>query len=59
VRDAAQIADFVPLYLTRGGKEIRRMSLLNAQLRDGDVLHLSIPANQLNKLWQMTEPFKG
>ncbi|MGD1849590.1 MAG: potassium channel family protein [Cyanophyceae cyanobacterium] len=59
VSEAAQSSDFVPLYLVRGNQEIRRILLLNARLRDGDVLHLSIPASKLAQLWQVTpHPFK-
>ncbi len=59
VSEAAQSSDFVPLYLVRGNQEIRRILLLNTRLRDGDVLHLSIPANKLAQLWQATpHPFK-
>ena len=59
VSEAAQSSDFVPLYLVRGSQEIRRALLLNTKLRDGDVLNLSIPANKLSQLWQVTpHPFK-
>ncbi|MEM9771701.1 MAG: NAD(P)-binding protein [Cyanobacteria bacterium P01_D01_bin.73] len=57
---AAQSSDFVPLYLVRGNQEIPRILLLNTKLRDGDVLHLSVPANKLAQLWQVTpHPFKN
>ena len=60
VSEAAQLSDFVPLYLVRGNQEMRRILLLNTKLRDGDVLHLSIPANKLTQLWQATShPFKN
>ena len=59
VSEAAQSSDFVPLYLMRGSQEIRRALLLNTKLRDGDILNLSIPANKLSQLWQVTpDPFK-
>ncbi|MGL5035823.1 MAG: potassium channel family protein, partial [Microcystaceae cyanobacterium] len=52
VKDAASLADFVPLYLERQEHTIHSWSLLAVSLRSGDVLYLTIPATKLDQLWR-------
>jgi Trk K+ transport system NAD-binding subunit len=50
VQDAAQEADFVPLYLERKGYTVHSWSLLQTTLVQGDVLYLTLTASGLEKL---------
>jgi voltage-gated potassium channel Kch len=52
VKDIAMLADFVPLYLETNGQRIHGWDLLTIDLSEGDVLYLTMPANQLYKLWR-------
>ncbi|MDJ1184368.1 potassium channel family protein [Roseofilum casamattae] len=53
VQEAAMQADFVPLYLeTTYGETIHSWKLLEATLTPGDVLYLTMPASQLDRLWR-------
>jgi Trk K+ transport system NAD-binding subunit len=55
VREAAMIADFVPLYIeTQTQNTIHGWDLLNLSLSAGDVLYLTMPANRLDQLWRTT-----
>lgn len=54
VKEAADKADFVPLYLETNGKSIHGWKLLNCCLSSGDVLYLTMPANRLERLWRTT-----
>jgi hypothetical protein len=69
VKDAATIADFVPLYIekqleARKGthtQTIHGWNLLNYCLSNCDVLYLTIPASKLAYLWKAkpVEPSKS
>lgn len=52
VKDIAMSADFVPLYVETNGQRIVGWDLLTTHLDEGDVLYLTMPANQLYKLWR-------
>ncbi|BCL34168.1 potassium channel family protein [Nostoc sp. MS1] len=52
VKDIAMVADFVPLYVETNGIRIQGWDLLATYLSEGDVLYLTMPANQLYKLWR-------
>ncbi|MDY6785337.1 MAG: NAD-binding protein [Cyanobacteriota bacterium] len=52
VRDAAEEADFVPLYVETRSGLIQGWELLKSPLRPGDVLYLTIPATRLDRLWR-------
>ncbi|ABA22466.1 TrkA-N [Trichormus variabilis ATCC 29413] len=52
VKDIAMSADFVPLYVEANGQRVHGWNLLATYLREGDVLYLTMPANQLYKLWR-------
>ncbi|AFY74506.1 K+ transport system, NAD-binding component [Synechococcus sp. PCC 7502] len=61
VKDAAMIADFVPLYIETnietkniktGSQTIHGWDLLEFCLSNHDVLYLTIPANKLEYLWK-------
>ncbi|MGB3293034.1 MAG: NAD-binding protein [Phormidesmis sp.] len=46
-------ADLVPLYLqTSQQRELHGWDLLEARLKPGDVLHLTIPAKNIERLWR-------
>lgn len=46
-------ADLVPLYLqTSQQQQLHGWDLLKARLKPGDVLHLTIPAKNIERLWQ-------
>jgi len=45
-------ADLVPLYLQSGRQSVYGWELLNATLLPGDVLHLTIPAKNIERLWR-------
>lgn len=52
VRDIAESADFVPLYLERSGETHHGWDLLRMVLEPSDVLYLTIPAMGLEQLWR-------
>lgn len=54
VKDAAMKADFVPLYIESHGQKIHGWDLLDFLLTSGDILYLTMPANRLSQLWQIT-----
>lgn len=47
-------ADLVPLYLQTNHQSIHGWNLLKAILNPGDVLHLTIPAQNIERLWRTT-----
>lgn len=52
IKTAAKHLDFVPLYLETASQErINGWELLEVSLQEGDVLYLTIPATELQKLW--------
>ncbi|MGK7945832.1 MAG: NAD-binding protein [Microcystaceae cyanobacterium] len=55
VQDAAQEADFVPLYLERNGYTIHSWQLLQTTLVEEDVLYLTLTASGLEQLWRVEE----
>ena len=50
VKNAAIESDSVPLFLERGKKKIRGRDLLETQLNSGDILYLTLPATNLDRL---------
>lgn len=52
VTEAAQDADFVPLYIESLGRKIHGWTLLEICLQPGDVLYLTMPATKLSQLWR-------
>jgi Trk K+ transport system NAD-binding subunit len=54
VRVAAINADFVPLYIETTHRTIHGWELLDAELKSGDVLYLTMPASGLEQLWRST-----
>jgi voltage-gated potassium channel Kch len=52
VQEAAQQADFVPLYVETQQQTIHGWNLLDIRLSAGDVLYLTMPATQLEQLWR-------
>ncbi|MEB3311570.1 MAG: NAD(P)-binding protein [Snowella sp.] len=52
VKEAAMVADFVPLYLERAEYTIHSWELLAITLNLEDVLYLTIPATKLDQLWR-------
>lgn len=52
VENIAPEGDFVPLYIARGNYNIHGWNLLKTELRDNDVLYLTVPAAKLKQLWQ-------
>jgi len=52
VQVAASEADFVPLYLERGEQTLHGWALLATTLESGDVLYLTMPATELDRLWR-------
>ncbi|MGI0487931.1 NAD-binding protein [Pantanalinema rosaneae CENA516] len=52
VQEMAIGADFVPLYLETRSQTIHGWDLLQVSLSAGDVLYLTIPASELEQLWQ-------
>ena len=50
VKEAAKKADFVPLCLERDNKIIRGWDLLETQLNSEDILYLTMPATNLDRL---------
>jgi voltage-gated potassium channel Kch len=55
VTEAARSADFVPLYIESAGERIRGWELLQRSLLPGEVLYLTIPATELERLWRGPE----
>jgi voltage-gated potassium channel Kch len=54
VRDAAILANFVPLYVETNNKTLHGWNLLNTNLCPGNVLYLTMPATKLHMLWRLT-----
>lgn len=54
VETVAIAADLVPLYLETTHQSIHGVQLLKAHLHPNDVLHLTIPATNLERLWRTT-----
>jgi Trk K+ transport system NAD-binding subunit len=52
VQDVAIAADLVPLYLETSHQTLHGWDLLQVQLSPGDVLRLTIPAINIDRLWQ-------
>lgn len=52
VQSIAIEADLVPLYLTTEIQTLHGWELLSAILSSGDVLHLTIPAKNIERLWR-------
>ena len=55
VQDVAISADLVPLYLQTANQPLHSWDLLKATLKAGDVLHLTIPAKNIERLWRTTQ----
>ena len=53
IEEIAPIADFVPLYIARGGENIHGWNLLTTKLINQDVLYLTMPATKLEQLWRV------
>ncbi len=53
VQEAAMESDFVPLYLETKAQTIHGWNLLEVCLSAGDILYMTMPATQLEQLWQM------
>ncbi|NJL02833.1 MAG: potassium channel protein [Spirulinaceae cyanobacterium SM2_1_0] len=51
VQEAAQVADFVPLYLEIQDYTVHGWELLTARLQPNDRLYLTMPATELARLW--------
>ncbi|MGB3534108.1 MAG: NAD-binding protein [Microcoleaceae cyanobacterium] len=51
VQDVARSVDFVPLYVETNRHSIHSWELLNFLLNPEDVLYLTMPADQLEQLW--------
>lgn len=54
VENVAIAADLVPLYLETPHQTIHGSQLLKTHLHPNDVLHLTIPATNLERLWRTT-----
>jgi Trk K+ transport system NAD-binding subunit len=52
IQEVAITADLVPMYLESQGKTIHGEHLLTAHLQPQDILHLTIAATDLDRLWQ-------
>jgi hypothetical protein len=52
VQDVEIAADLVPLYLETSHQTLHGWDLLQVQLSPGDVLRLTIPAKNIDRLWQ-------
>ena len=59
VKDMAIVTDCVPLYLERPHSTLHGWSLLDARLRSGDVLYVTLPAHQLNQIWRSLPLLSG
>ena len=51
VEKIAPEGDFVPLYISREGYNIHGWNLLTTELKNHDVLYLTVPATKLKQLW--------
>jgi Trk K+ transport system NAD-binding subunit len=56
VKEAAMVADFVPLYVERDQYTIHSWELLDTDLESGDILYLTMPATGLEQLWRTAVP---
>jgi len=54
IQSAAMESDFVPLYVETHSQTIHGWHLLELCLSAGDVLYMTMPATQLEQLWQTT-----
>ena len=54
VKGAAMDTNFVPLYLERKQHTIHSWNLLEVSLLPGDVLYLTMPATEIERLWRGT-----
>ncbi len=54
VKDIAVEADLVPLYLQTAQRQLHDWDLLEEILQPGDVLHLTIPAKNIERLWRIS-----
>lgn len=52
VKEAAMVADFVPLYAETNCQMIHGWALLDTCLSAGDVLYLTMPVTKLEQLWR-------
>jgi voltage-gated potassium channel Kch len=59
IQEVAISTDLVPLYLETQGQTIHGEQLLRTQLQPQDILHLTIAATDLDRLWQTTTPISG
>ncbi|MGF1486375.1 MAG: potassium channel family protein [Prochloraceae cyanobacterium] len=59
VKDAAKVADLVPLFLERDKTIIRGWDLLETQLNSGDILYLTMPATNLDRLYSRTVAYRS
>jgi voltage-gated potassium channel Kch len=55
VKEAAMDTNFVPLYIERQQYLIHSWEILEARLKTGDVLYLTMPANRLEQLWRTSD----
>jgi Trk K+ transport system NAD-binding subunit len=55
VQDIAIEADLVPLYLQTAQQQLHGWDLLKTILQPGDVLHLTIPAKNIERLWRKSK----
>jgi NhaP-type Na+/H+ and K+/H+ antiporter len=53
IKHIATEADFVPLYISRNNKNIHSWELLEIDLKENDILYLTMPANRLEELWKV------
>ena len=54
VKAVAVEADLVPLYLQTPQRQLHGWDLLDSTLQPGDVLHLTIPAKNIERLWRIS-----
>lgn len=59
VESIAIAADLVPLYLQTSTQQLHGWALLHTQLKPGDVLHLTIPAQNIERLWRIGHEFSN
>ena len=52
IRDIAKSTDLVPLYIESQGDALNGFDLLEADLDNGDVLYLTMPAHRLDQIWR-------
>jgi len=53
VTEAARDADFVPIYIESKDRLVRGWELLEFRLLTHDILYLTIPASELDRLWRV------